>query len=328
MAVANYHDGAWGEASLSPYQGIVFDPAAKSLHYGQQVFEGMKAFALEGGGCALFRPELNWARFNASATRMAMPSIPRDLFMQAVESLVHHLGPIVPRGRGESLYLRPIMLATEAGLSLKPSNTYLFMVIASPSGGYFSAAKVTALVERCDARAAPGGTGAYKVAGNYGASIRGDMKAAQFNCQQTLWLDALQKSHIEEFSGMNFFAVVDSQLVTPPVSETILRGVTRDSIVALARHLGLAVDERPILVNELLEQIEGGRCTEIFACGTAAVITPVHALREENGKTFELPPVEASMSLRLREMLLDIQTGRRPGPEGWVRRVNAGSYLN
>ncbi len=322
MVRADYSNGEWSMPELVPYQGLTLDPACKSLHYGQQVFEGMKAFALETGEGALFRPQMNLARLNDSAARMAMPAVPSELFMQSLESLVWHLQPMIPRGPNESLYLRPLMLATDVGLSLKPSTSYVFLVIASPSGGYFAAGKVTALIERRDCRAAPGGTGAYKVAGNYGAGIRADIKATQRGCQQTLWLDAVHKSYIEEFSGMNFFAVVDGELCTPSVSDSVLRGVTRDSVIQLARGRNIPVAEKPLHIDELLAAIKRGLCAEMFACGTAAVITPVDALAEIDGTTYEVPPsTPSSLSLILRDQLMAMQTGRQVAPDGWLHRV-------
>ena len=322
MVRADYSNGSWSQPNIVPYQGLTLDPACKSLHYGQQVFEGMKAFRLESGEGVLFRPHLNFARLNESASRMAMPTLPQKLFMQSLDSLVYHLRELIPRGQDESLYLRPLMLATDVGLSLKPATKYMFIVIASPSGAYFSAAKVTALIERYDCRAAPGGTGAYKVAGNYGAGIRADIRAANLGCQQTLWLDAITKNYVEEFSGMNFFAVIDGQLFTPPVSDSILPGITRDSVMHLAGSLGISVTERPLHISQLIEAIKSGLCSEMFACGTAAVVTPVHALAEADGTIYDLPQVQDSLSLALRAKLLAMQTGKSPAPDDWLHRVH------
>ncbi|MBM4252905.1 MAG: branched-chain amino acid aminotransferase [Deltaproteobacteria bacterium] len=323
MVVSDFSDGQWSAPTTVSYQPLVLDPACKSLHYGQLIFEGMKTFRLNDGRVALFRPELNARRFNTSARRMAMPELPEELFLQAVSSLSYHLRSIVPCGHGESLYLRPLMLATDVGLSLKPASTYKFLVIASPSGAYFASGKVTALIERLDARAAPGGTGAYKVAGNYGSSIRADIKATHLNCQQTLWLDAVNKTHIEEFSGMNFFAVIDGALWTPPLCDSILGGVTRDSVIHLAHGMGLRVNEAPIPIETLLAAIRNGTCTELFACGTAAVISPVHALAERDGTVYELPVLEfeLSISLKLRKLLVDIQNGAHLTNYDWIRPV-------
>jgi branched-chain amino acid aminotransferase len=284
----------------------------------------MKTFRLEDGRVALFRPELNARRFNGSARRMAMPELPEELFLEAVTSLSYHLRSIVPKGDGESLYLRPLMLATDVGLSLKPASTYKFLVIASPSGAYFASGKVTALIEREDCRAAPGGTGAYKVAGNYGSSIRADIKATSLKCQQTLWLDAVEKQYVEEFSGMNFFAIINGELWTPPLSDSILGGVTRDSVIQLARGMGMQVHEVPIHVEKLVTAIREGQCSELFACGTAAVISPVHALAERDGSLYELPELsgDESISLRLRRSLTGIQRGSVVTNSEWVQAVS------
>ncbi len=324
MATMDYCDGVWSDLSLKKYEPLSLDPACKSLHYGQLIFEGMKAFRLVDGRVALFRPELNSRRFNASARRMAMPELPEELFMQAVMSLSYHLRHAVPKGDGESLYLRPLMLATDVGLSLKPASTYKFLVIASPSGAYFASGKVTALIERHDCRAAPGGTGAFKVAGNYGSSIRADIKATSLKCQQTLWLDAVEKSYVEEFSGMNFFAVIDGELWTPPLSDSILGGVTRDSVIKLAEGLGVKVHEQPIHIDDLISAIKAGQCRELFACGTAAVISPVHALAERDGTLHELTNLktEESLSLALRRELVAVQTGAKLTAGDWVKPVS------
>ena len=325
MARADYRNGQWSNVQLTAYQPLTLDPACKALHYGQQIFEGMKAYSLADGRGALFRPLLNLRRLNESAARMAMPELPEALFMQALESLVHHLAPLIPCECDESLYLRPLMLATDTGLSLKPATKYTFLVIASPSGAYFSSSKVTALIERNDCRSAPGGTGAYKVAGNYGAAIRADIKAARLGCQQTLWLDAVQKTYVEEFSGMNFFALVDGELWTPPLSDTILGGITRDCVMQLARVMEVRVQESPIHINDLIAAIETGHCRELFACGTAAVVSPVHALAEQDGTVYDLPcsPAEDSLSLKLRSHLIAIQTGQQIGPGDWLHPVGA-----
>lgn len=323
MVEAEYVNGEWTPPRMTAYAPLPLDPACKSLHYGQLIFEGMKAFRLADGRPALFRPEVNGKRFNDSARRMAMPELPVAMFLEAVSSLTYHVRHLVPRGVGESLYLRPLMLATEVGLSLKPAETYKFLVLASPSGAYFPKGKVTSLIERHDCRAAPGGTGAFKVAGNYGASIRADIRASSLNCQQTLWLDAVEKSYVEEFSGMNFFAVIRGELFTPPLSETILGGVTRDSVITLAKDHGIPVAEVPLHIQDLLAAMKSGLCTEIFACGTAAVISPVNALAECDGTLYELPtlPPEKSLSALLRHTLIAIQTGQMMGPGDWVKPV-------
>lgn len=336
MVQAEFAECAWSDPVIVPYAPLQFDPACKFFHYGQQIFEGMKAYLSDAGDALLFRPDRNWERMNDSARRMAMPEIPQKLFFRAVESLVHHLKSHIPTADEGTLYLRPIMLATDIGLGLKPSEKFIFLVLASPSGAYFSTQRVTAMIERQDCRAAPGGTGAFKVAGNYGASIRSGLLAQKMGFQQTLWLDAVHKSYVEEFSGMNFFAVVRGELVTPAVNDSILRGVTRDSILQLAEHQGIMANEVMLHISELISAIKDGSCTEVFACGTAAVITPVHALSEADGTTYQLPPVgdlhseshgqngsQNSLAMTLRQKLFAIQTGREQGPKNWVYLVNS-----
>ena len=320
MVRAEFQDGCWSQAEVTAYQSLSSDPAMRALHYGQQVFEGMKAYILADGRPTLFRPLLNHKRLNESASRMAMPEVPRELFMSALESLVYHLAPKIPHGRDESLYIRPFLFASDTGLSLRASTRYTFLVVASPSGAYFNAAKVTALIERQDCRAAPGGTGAYKVAGNYGASIRSSIKAANLGCQQTLWLDAIQKSYVEELSAMNFFAVIDGDLHTPGLTDTILSGITRDCVIQMAKSHQLRVVEAPLIIADLIAAIKSGLCTEIFGSGTAVVVSPVHALAEEDGTVYDLPMVapEHSLALKLRQELIDIQTGRKVPPDNWL----------
>ena len=212
MAACHFKGGKWTDVELTAYAPLEIDPSAKVLHYGQQIFEGMKSYKNGDRNPILFRPELNFKRFNTSALRMAMPEVPEEHFQQAVANMVHYLTPCIPVGEGESLYIRPFMFATQPGLGLASSEEYTFLVIASPSGAYFSADRVAVLVERQDCRAAPGGTGNVKVAGNYGGSIKSALKARDLGYHQTLWLDAATRQNIEELSGMNFFAVIAGEL--------------------------------------------------------------------------------------------------------------------
>lgn len=318
MAKASYDNGAWGGVEMVACEALSIHPAMKAFHYGQQIFEGMKAYKFKGKGPYLFRADQHAKRFNMSAERMAMPAIPERTFLEAIYNLVYRLKEHVPANEGESLYLRPLMLATETGLHLSPSSTYLFLVMASPSATYFSTGNVSALIERADARAAPGGTGAVKAAGNYGGSIRSSIKARALGYQQTLWLDAVNKKNIEEFSGMNFFARLKDKLVTPKLNSSILPGITRNSVLQLAQNLGIDCKEQDINVDELIDDIKSGTCSEIFACGTAAVISPIASLGEKDGTRYEISYEHKDLFWKkIREELVGIQTGDRKDDFSW-----------
>ena len=321
MASCTYENGKWSELELLPYGPISMYPNAKVLHYAQEIFEGMKAYRVGGKGPFIFRPEENHLRFNRSAERMAMPHIPQQLFMQASMELISYCADFVPRRSGESLYLRPFMFATEEALGIKPSDSFRFMVIASPSGSYFTNAGLSVFVERNGARAFPGGTGYAKAGGNYAASLLAAIKTKNLGFVQTLWLDGRDKKYVEEMSGMNIFFVINGELHTPEINDTILEGITRKSIITLAHDSGLKVVERKIDIDEVLSDIKAGRCTEAFACGTAAIIAPIDYLAEENGERFPLKFNEGQVALSLREKLLSIQEGRAEDRYQWVLAV-------
>ncbi|MFK7824637.1 MAG: branched-chain amino acid aminotransferase [Oligoflexales bacterium] len=322
MAKAVYENGSWGNLEMTACEAFKIHPAMKAFHYGQQIFEGMKAYRSNNNGPFLFRAEQHAKRFNMSAERMAMPAILEETFLEAVMNLVYRLKEHVPNKEGESLYLRPLMLATETGLHLSPSSSYLFLIMASPSATYFSPGNVNALIERTDARAAPGGTGAVKAAGNYGGSIRSSIKAKDLGYQQTLWLDAVNKKNIEEFSGMNFFARINNKLLTPKLNSSILPGITRNSILQIAENLGIPCSEQDINVDEIVETIKNGQCTEIFACGTAAVISPIASLGEKDGTKYELAYQHDDLIWKqIREELVGIQLGHREDPFSWRKLV-------
>lgn len=321
MASCTYENGKWGQLELLPYGPISMYPNAKVLHYAQEIFEGMKAYRVGGLGPLIFRPDENHLRFNRSAERMAMPHIPIELFMKASLEVTAYAADFVPRRSGESLYLRPFMFGTEEALGIKPSEKFRFMVIASPSASYFSAGGLSVLIERHGARAFPGGTGFAKAGGNYAASLLSAIKTKQLGFVQTLWLDGRDKKYIEEMSGMNFFAVINNELHTPEVNDSILEGITRKSIITLAREMGIKVVERKMDINVLLEDIKAGRCTEAFACGTAAIIAPIDYLAEESGERFPLKDPSGKMALQLRELLLSIQEGRSADTHNWIVSV-------
>lgn len=317
MIRCDYSDGKWGDVELLPYQNISLAPTAKVLHYGQEIFEGMKGYFIGGNGPFLFRPEENAKRFNVSATRMAMPEVPTDIYVETAKAITNYSKEFIPRRSGESLYIRHFMYATEESLGIKPSEKFTFLVVASPSGAYFKEGSLTVLIEREDIRAAPGGIGFAKTGGNYAASLNSAIKVKKKGLMQTLWLDAIERKYVEELSGMNFFAVYDQTLVTPPTSDTILDGITRKSIIEMAKYLGLKVSVEPIEVNQLMKDIEDKKCQECFSCGTAAIITPIQSFHEENGNSYLLKESFGPIAKKLKETLLSIQEGSGEDPFNW-----------
>jgi branched-chain amino acid aminotransferase len=321
MVQAILFNGEWQRFDLLPYAPLQLDPCSKVLHYGQEIFEGMKVFRHPDDRIHMFRPEMNARRFNQSARRMAMPEIPEDQFLEACEVICAYSKHLVPKRLGESLYLRPFMIATEVGMGIKPSKQFLFIVVASPSGSYFSGDSVKVYIEREDIRCAPGGIGFAKTGGNYAASLNSYAKTIKLGCDQTMWLDSVEHKYIEEMSGMNFFAVIDNKLVTPTLTDTILDGVTRRSVIEIAKGEKITVEERKISIDEILNAIAEGRCTEAFVCGTAAVIAPVASFMDKDQSVHKLKDPQGKISMQLREKLIAIQAGRTDAPEGWLYPV-------
>lgn len=319
MYRARYRDGVWGQGELLPYGPISLDPAAKVLHYSQEIFEGMKAYRVGGGQPALFRPLANWQRFNDSARRLCMPELPNDVFMQGVLALTRSITEIIPTQPGQSLYLRPFMIGVDANLSLSASKANDFYVIASPSEIYHNG-DLRVFVERAGSRAAIGGTGNVKVGANYAAALASSNRAFADGFDQTLWLDPKEHRYIEELSGMNVFAVVNGNLITPQLSGSILPGITRDSIIALAQHWGINVLQQRIDINELFQQLRSGDCSEVFACGTAATVSAFSCLADAAGNYVELNSVHP-IAERVRTGLVDIQEGRGCDEFGWRQIV-------
>ena len=272
MARATWRQGEWGKLGLVPYGKIELDPTSKVLHYGQEIFEGLKGFKNHRGEIFLFRPEDNARRFDASARRMAMPELPSDYFMEAVCEVTWQCKNFVPSQPGDSLYIRPFMFASEGHLGLDSGKGFEFLVIASPSQAFFSKNVISVKIERQAVRAISGGVGCAKTGGNYAASLLSMIEARKEGCQQVLWLDGEKRCHIEELSGMNFFAVYGDTLKTPRLTDTILNGITRKSLLELSRHLGYRVEEVEMPVDDLLGDIDRGTCTEMFACGTAVIL--------------------------------------------------------
>ena len=320
MAQCRYLDGRWQEAALVAYGPLSMMPTCKALHYGQEIFEGMKAYYVDKKGPLLFRPCDNMARFNRSASRMAMPEVPEDVFMDCVEGVVRHSIPLIPTATGESLYIRPFMFATEESLGIAPPEEFSFLVVAAPCGSYFGGKPLRIWIERHRSRAAPGGVGAAKTGGNYAAALKSTVEAHGKGFDQVLWLDATTHTKIEELSGMNFFCVVDASLWTPALTDTILEGITRQAIIDIAKNRGLDVREETIGIDRLLELVGQGRCTEAFSCGTAVTVSPIASLHDEGG---DHPLAESfgPLTRRLRHDLLAIQEGRLDDPGGMVHEV-------
>ena len=308
-----------------PYQKLEIDPANMTLHYGQAIFEGLKAYRHKDGTIKTFRPFENAKRFARSAKRMAMPEMPEELFVQAIKELISVDKNWVPEDREKSLYLRPFMFATEVGLGVRPANKYLFMLIASPAGAYFPQGlkPVSVWLSTEYVRAAPGGTGEAKFAGNYAASLIAQAKAAQEGCDQVVWLDAIERRWIEEMGGMNLYFVYGKQnkIVTPELTGSLLAGITRDSILSLAKDLNLSSSEERLSVEDWKKGCESGEITEVFACGTAAVITPIGTVKSKDGQ-FKVGNGETGpITSKLRDALLDIQTGVAKDEHQWTINV-------
>ncbi len=327
MVVIPYRDGKWQQGELKAYGPLMLDPSASSLHYGQAIFEGYKAFAQPDGSIKTFRPEQNAARFNRSAARLAMPAIPVELFLEAGDALISQDRNWVPKNTGESLYMRPLMIATDPYLGVRPSEEYLFVLFASPAGAYFpkGVKPVTVWISEDFVRAAPGGTGEAKCAGNYAASLMAQSQAQEKGCDQVVWLDAVHREFIEEMGGMNlFFVYKDGEkitVVTPELTGTLLPGITRRSLLEMAKDLGYATEERKLSVQQWRDDIASGRMTEVFACGTAAVITPV-GVAKANGFEMTINNNEnGAVTLALREALLGLQHGTAPDTHGWMHTV-------
>ncbi len=329
MITIRWDEGhGWHDARLEPYGPFTLDPATSVFHYAQEIFEGLKAYRTGTGAIVAFRPQANAARFNRTAARMAMPELPAELFLKSLELLVEQDRDWVPTAPEHSLYLRPFMIATQRGLGVnRPSRSYLFCVIASPVASYFREGirPVTVWLSEEYSRAAPGGTGEAKCGGNYAASFAGQRQAVAHGCDQVVWLDALEHRLVEEMGGMNLFFVYGSgphaRLVTPALTGTLLPGVTRDTLLKLGPELGIPAEEGTVSVAQWQEGSASGELTEVFACGTAAVITPVGAVRSAAGEWAIGDGTPGPVTRRLREELLGIQYGDRPDPYGWVHKI-------
>ena len=324
MVVVDWtRDQSWHDARVQPYGPFLVDPASAVLHYAQEIFEGLKAYRHADGSVWLFRPEKNAERFARSARRLALPELPVDDFVASIETLVRIDERWVPTGAEQSLYLRPFMIANENFLGVRPAEKVLYSLIASPVGSYFKGGvtPVDIWISTDYTRAAPGGTGAAKCGGNYAASLLPQQQAYEQGCSQVLFLDGREQKWIEELGGMNMFVVTrEGRLVTPELTGSILEGVTRDSILEVGSELGLQPEERRLSLAELTEGVQSGGITEVFACGTAAVLTPINSFRSTSGE-LRVPGAPGHYTMEIRQQLLDIQSGRREDTHGWMRRV-------
>ncbi|MER7760943.1 branched-chain amino acid aminotransferase [Streptomyces sp. NPDC097619] len=321
MVTIKWTEGrGWHDAELVPYAPLSVDPANMTLHYAQTIFEGLKAFRQPDGGVGTFRPQANAERFQASARRMAMPELPTELFLAACDALVQQDRAWVPSSGEASLYLRPFMFATEVGLGVRPANEFLFMVIASPAGAYFSGGvkPVSVWLSEEYVRAVKGGTGAAKTGGNYAASLVAQAEAAGHGCDQVVWLDAVEHRWVEEMGGMNLYFVYGDRIVTPELTGSLLPGITRDSLLTIARDLGYTAEEGRISTEDWKRDTENGTLTEVFACGTAAAITPVGSVKSHAASWTQGDGEPGEVTMKLRTALLDLQTGRTPDTHGWM----------
>ena len=324
LFLMDYEEGqGWSNPRIEPYRPFPLDPAALVLHYGQQVFEGLKAYRRADGGIQLFRPTANVERLNRSAIRLCMPPLDASLTLQAIKELVTVDQDWVPRTSGASLYIRPTMIATEAALGVKISPHYLFYIMTGPVGAYypegFSPTKI--LVEDRYVRAVRGGVGEIKTCGNYAASLLAMEEAHKKGYTQVLWLDAVQRKYVEEVGTSNIFFLHNGDLVTPSLTGSILPGVTRDTVIRLARDWGVSVKERPIAVDEVIDGIRSGQIREMFASGTAAVISPVGEIRYKDQIFTVNDGRVGGLSRRLYDEIRGIQYGERPDPHGWIEPV-------
>ncbi|ACF03343.1 branched-chain amino acid aminotransferase [Rhodopseudomonas palustris TIE-1] len=323
MAVVRYDQtNGWHAARVEARANFPLHTATAVLHYAQEIFEGLKAYKREDGGVNLFRPDANAKRFRDSADRMAMAPLPEAVFIEAVEQVVKIDRNWIPGGEG-SLYLRPFMIASEVFLGVKPSAEYIFAVIASPVGSYFKGgpAPVSIWVSETYTRAAIGGTGGVKCGGNYAASLRAQAEAIERGCDQVVFLDALERRYVEELGGMNvFFVFDDGSLSTPPLG-TILPGITRDSIITLARAAGRTVREEPYTIEQWRADAASGKLKEAFACGTAAVISPIGKVCSNHGDFTINGGQAGEVAMGLRKQLVDIQYGRAEDKQGWIKKV-------
>ncbi|MBB6612250.1 branched-chain amino acid aminotransferase [Pontibacter sp. Tf4] len=320
MLVADFIDGAWQTPQIVPYGNMSLSPATSAIHYGQAIFEGMKAYRSVDGDILLFRPYDNYKRLNISAERMCIPQLPEDIFMQGLEQLLRLDAAWVPPTEGSALYIRPFMFATDDFIGVRPSSNYRFTIFTCPVASYYSS-PVRVAIETNYVRSAEGGAGFAKAAGNYGAAMYPAKKMQEKGYQQLIWTDHKEHKYIEESGTMNVMFVIDGVLVTPAVSSTILAGITRDSVLQVARDLGYKVEERRVAISEIVEAHKAGKLQEAFGTGTAATIAQIATINY-NGEDMDLPAVEGrEISNNVATQLDKIKTGQAPDTHNWIYRI-------
>jgi branched-chain amino acid aminotransferase len=316
MFLCTYKDGAWQDPAIVPYQNLSLSPATIALHYGQSIFEGMKAFRMQDGRINIFRIEKHFERMSRSMKRMCMPVPSYELFEQALELLVRADKDWVPASEGSALYIRPLIFASEAKFGVKVSDEYKWIIMTSPAGPLYQK-PIKVKVERQFIRSAPGGTGSTKCAGNYAGALYPTQKAKQEGFDQVIWTDAISHEQIEESGMMNLMFVIDGKLITPPLSDTILDGITRDALLQIARDQGIETEERPVRISEIRKAFEEKRITEAFGAGTAAVIAPIGLISIDD-QVYSLPEITgSSVQIQLKEELEAIRLGRKEDRHGW-----------
>ena len=319
MLVCDYKDGEWKSPKIVPYQPLTLDPSAKIFHYGQSIFEGMKAYKDENGGVWIFRPLENFKRLNKSAKRLAMPELPEAYFMDGLTALLQLEKDWVPQNPGSSLYIRPFMFASGTGFHASPADAYKFIIACAPSGAYFSG-KVKVLIEETYSRAANGGVGYAKAGGNYAGQFYPTQLAVKKGYQQVIWTDDNTHEYIEEAGAMNVFVRINDTLITAPTNDRILDGITRKSILDIAKDEGIATEERKISVHEVVDAAQNGTLKEMFGAGTAAVVSPIAAFGYK-GVDYDLPVLENSYAAMLKKRITDIQYNRTEDKFGWRYKV-------
>ena len=320
MLEADYENGEWKNVEIKPYQPLVIQPSMAALHYGQSIFEGIKAYKNENGDAYIFRPQENFKRFNISAERMCMPTVPEEIFMEGMKQLIELDKNWIPYKEDHSMYIRPLMFATDTLLGVRPSDTFKFLIILSPSGPYYTT-PMKIYVEEKYSRSVKGGVGFSKNAGNYASSMIAAKEAKEKGYDQVLWTDAFEHKWLQEVGMMNVIFIIDGVAVTPELSEgTILNGITRNTAIVLLREMGIEVQERRLSIDEVVEAFKNGKLNEVFGCGTAATIAPI---KELGYRDFKMPfDVETfSIAKKLRKQFDDIRYSRVPDTHNWMVKI-------
>jgi len=320
MLIANYEDGEWKQPEIVPFGNLSLSPATTFMHYGQAIFEGVKAYKDADGNAVIFRPQDNWKRMNRSAHRMGMPDVPEELFIEGMRELVKLDKNWIPTGEGTSLYIRPFMIATDEFIGVKPAEKFSFIIITSPAGPYY-ARPVNIFVQDQYVRAFPGGIGFTKAAGNYGASMYPTMEIRKMGYDQILWTDGLEHKYVQEIGTMNVFFVIGDKVITPNLGETILAGVTRDSVITLLREKGVTVEERPLSIDEIVGAYKNGTLKEAFGTGTAASISHIAELTYHDLHIVLPEEKNWEVSDWVKQEMNDIRYGRKADTHGWIVKL-------